>query len=117
MLHKIAGLALVLLGAGVASPIVPQSFSFTGLLNRFVTPNGDGKNDNAVFLYDNPSDSMGSINIYELRGHKVATVSIEPGCTSGCTTTWSPQSSANGIYIYVVTIDQTSKYGVLVVVR
>ncbi len=114
MLHKIAGLALVFLSAGVASPIAPQAFSFTGLVNRFVTPNGDGKNDTAVFQYSNPQDSAGTIRIYELRGRQVATVAIDPGATSAA---WDPRGSADGIYIYVITIDQTATSGVLVVVR
>jgi len=116
MLHKIACLALVLMSAAVASPLAPQGFSFTGV-NRFVTPNGDTKNDTAVFRYDNSQDSAGTIRIYELRGRQVATVAIDPGCTANCFVTWDPRGYANGIYIYVLTIDQTSKSGVLVVVR
>lgn len=113
MLHKIAGLALIFIGAGVATPIAPQGFAFTGV-NRFVTPNGDRKNDTAVFRYDNPQDSAGNIRVYELRGHQVATIAIEPGSTSAA---WNPTGYPNGIYIYVITIAQASTSGVLVVVR
>ena len=115
MLHRITGLALLLVGTGTASPLAPQQgFSFTKTVNRFVTPNGDGKNDTAVFQYANPQDSSGSIRIYEMRGHLVATITIDPGTT---TATWNPGAIANGVYIYVITIDQVSRSGVLVVVR
>lgn len=113
MLHKIAGLALILASAGVASPFAPQGFSFTGV-NRFVTPNGDNKNDLAVFQYANPQDAAGTIHIYELRGRQVASVAIEPGTAFA---SWDPRGYANGVYIYVISIDKTAKSGVLVVVR
>lgn len=113
MLHKIAWAALLLIGAGVATPIAPQGFAFTSV-NRFVTPNGDNKNDTAVFRYENPQDSAGNIRVYELRGHLVATIAIESGTTFAV---WNPRGLANGVYIYVITIDQASKSGVLVVVR
>ncbi len=113
MLHKIAGLALILISAGFAAPIAPQGFSFTSV-NRFVTPNGDSKNDTAVFQYANPQDSSGTIRIFELRGRQVATVSIDSNSTF---VAWDPRGYANGVYIYVITIDHTSRSGVLVVVR
>ncbi len=109
--------ALLLIGAFLAPPLQAQGFAFTGLLNRFVTPNGDGKNDAAVFQYLNPTDSAGTIRIFELRGRQVAAVSIDPGCVANCFAAWDPRGYANGIYIYVITVDQTSKSGVLVVVR
>jgi len=113
MLHKIAGLALILISAGVSAPIAPQGFAFNGV-NRFVTPNGDRKNDTAVFLYANPQDSAGSIRVYEIRGHQVASISIDPGTTSAV---WNPVGLPNGLYLYVITIDRASTSGVLVVVR
>ena len=116
MLYKIAGLALIFISAGVASPIAPQGFSLTGV-NRFVTPNGDKRNDAAFFRYDNSQDTSGTIRIYELYGRQVATIVIEPGCISGCTASWDPRGYADGVYIYVLTIDQASRSGVLVVVR
>lgn len=113
MLHKIAGLAIILVSSGIASTTAPLGFSFGGV-NRFVTPNGDGKNDTAVFQYANPQDSSGTIRIYELRGRQVATVAIEPNTTFA---SWDPSGYASGIYVYVVIIDQTAKSGVLVVMR
>ncbi len=114
MLHKIAGLALVLISAGFASPFAPSGFSFTGPRTRFVTPNGDGKNDLAVFQYSNPQDSAGTIRIYDIRGRQVATVAIEPGSPFA---SWDPRGYANGVYIYVVTIDMKATSGIVVVVR
>jgi hypothetical protein len=117
MPRKIIGLALLLAGAFFAPPLLAQGFAFTGLLNRFVTPNGDGKNDAAVFQYSNQTDSAGTIRIYELRGRQVGSVSIESGCVANCSAAWDPRGQPNGVYIYVFSIDQTSKSGVLVVVR
>jgi hypothetical protein len=117
MPNKIIGLALLLMSVFFAPPLQAQGFVFTGLLNRFVTPNGDGKNDTAVFQYLNPTDSAGTIRIFELRGRQIASVAIESGCVVNCTAAWDPRGQPNGVYIYVITIDQTSKSGVLVVVR
>lgn len=107
--------ALVLIAcASAAAPVAPQGFSFTGVVNRLVTPNGDGKNDSAVFQYSNPQDSSGSVRIYDLRGRQVAVVAIEPGSTFAV---WNPRGFANGVYVYVITIDRTAKSGALMVVR
>jgi len=114
MPHKTLGVAILLLGAFFVPPLQAAGFAFAGLLNRFVTPNGDGKNDAAVFQYLNPTDSAGTIRIFELRGRQVASVPIESGTSSAA---WDPRGYANGIYIFVVSIDKTSKSGVLVVVR
>jgi hypothetical protein len=113
MLHKIGAWAFLLLSAVGAAPVTPQGFSLTGV-NRFVTPNGDSKNDSAVFRYANTFDAAGTIRIYELRGRQVATVDIVPGTTFA---TWDPRGYANGVYVYVISIDQSAKSGVLVVVR
>jgi len=117
MLHKIAGLALILISAGAASPVAPLGFSFTGV-NRFVTPNGDNKNDFAVFQYANPTDAGGTIRIYALRGRQVATIAIEPGaCIASCSVSWDPRGYADGVYIYALSIERATRSGVLVVVR
>lgn len=116
MRHKLIALALVLASVSGAATFAPQGFAFTGV-HRFVTPNGDRKNDTADFRYENPQDSAGTIRIFELRGRLTATVPIVPGCTTGCSVSWDPRGAADGIYIYVLTIDQTSKSGVVVVVR
>jgi hypothetical protein len=112
--HTLAVLALLLMGGASAAPVAPLGFTFTGVVNRFITPNGDGKNDAAVFQYANAQDSAGVIRIYELRGRQVASIAIEPGTTFA---SWDPRGFASGVYIYVVTIEQASRSGVLVVVR
>jgi hypothetical protein len=114
MPQALAALTLLLAGAAAASSPAPQGFSFTGPVTRFVTPNGDGKNDEAVFRYDNPRDSAGSVRLYELSGRQVATVAIEPNSSSA---SWNPRGYAGGVYIYVVTIDQKAISGTVVVVR
>src|SRR5688500_8556991 len=114
MALKIAGLALILIGSVSAAAVAPQAFSLTRVVNRFVTPNGDGKNDLAFFQYSNANQASGTLRIFELRGRQVASVALDPEAQ---TVFWDPRGYANGIYIYVLTVDQTSKSGVLVVVR
>lgn len=116
MLRAIAGLALILIGTAAATPIASLGFSLTGV-NRFVTPNGDTHNDAAFFRYDNPQDVAGSIRIYELSGRHVATVTIDVGPTCPCVVSWDPRGFSNGIYIYVLSIGESTRSGALVVVR
>ena len=119
MLHKIAGLALVFLSAGVAAPIAPQGFSFTGLVNRFVTPNGDGKNDNVVFVFDNPRDAAVRGRILDLRGRVVAS-DLLPGPVQN-SLQWDGTSSGRGVpggvYIYQLEGEGRSFTGTIVILK
>ena len=107
---------LLTLAAGVfAAGFKTTAFSFTGVANRFVTPNGDGKNDTATFQFSNPRDSGGTLRIYDVRGHRVAEVSIEPTASS---VSWDPgRNAASGVYIYVISIEQQTVTGAVVVVK
>ena len=134
-----AVLAIVaLLAVGVFAQSAP--FRFLGPLSRVLTPNGDGKNDMAIFCFDNPSDSDISGNIYSLLGSVVATMgprmaSSVSGPGAGCistygpgalgsssqTMTWDGRSNgsavAGGIYVYRITAELKSYTGTLIVVK
>lgn len=104
--------------AGVTSAFRPAAFSFAGVANRFVTPNGDGRNDTATFRFSNPRDSAGTLKIYDLRGHRVAEVAIEPTSSVSSFVTWDPgRNTASGVYIYVISVEQTTVTGAVVVVK
>lgn len=96
----------------------PAAFSFekgTGLSNRFITPNGDGKNDAVVFTYSNPRASAVTGRVLDLRGRKVADLAPGPVADS---LTWAPGgATASGVYIYVLEAEGTASAGTLVVLR
>ena len=107
-------LADLSLGAGLRV----QGFSFLGVSNRLITPNGDGKNDTVTFQFSNPRDAAGTVKIFSLSGHEQAVLSIEAGSTS---LVWDAKSSGQvvgaGVYIYVVTVEDAAVSGTVVVVR
>jgi hypothetical protein len=108
---------------------VASGFSFNGVSNRFITPNGDRKNDNVAFSFSNPSDSAGSIKIYDLRGHLLTTISINSGGSVTCPNStpgngcpvWDARANgqivSSGVYIYVINIESAVISGALVVIR
>lgn len=113
---------LLLLGALAASAfgagIRPAAFTFGAVINRFITPNGDGRNDAATFRFDNPRDSGGTLKVYDLRGHKVAEVEIQPTTAAQSSVAWTPaRDTPSGVYIYVITVEQQTVSGAVVVVR
>src|SRR5262245_37301988 len=94
---------------------VPASFRFDGTTNRFITPNGDGKNDTTTFRFANPRASSGSVRIFTLRGREVESISIPTGAV---TATWAPGSgTASGVYVFVIRLDDSSYSGAVAVVR
>lgn len=101
--------------AGVSRP---RGFVFNGVSNRFITPNGDGRNDNVAFRFSNPRDSAGAIKIYDVRGHAVASLPINPGDVSE---TWDAKAGGravdSGVYVYVIEIEGGVASGAVVVVR
>ncbi|MDX6769954.1 MAG: gliding motility-associated C-terminal domain-containing protein [Elusimicrobiota bacterium] len=110
---------LMTLAAGVfASGLRPTAFTFSGVVNRFVTPNGDGRNDTATFQFSNPRDSGGTLKVFDLRGHKVAEVEIQPTVAVTSSVSWAPSTTIpSGVYVYVITIEQQTVTGAVVVVR
>ena len=89
-----------------------------GLLNRLITPNGDGKNDTMVFIFDNPQEKAVKGRIYDLRGALVATMGPGPVSNS---LVWDAKSGGQvvpgGVYIYQLEADGTVYNGTVVVVK
>ncbi|MFI5346995.1 MAG: hypothetical protein ACHQ51_11535 [Elusimicrobiota bacterium] len=129
-----AVLAVALLAVGVFAQ--SAAFRFFGPLSRIITPNGDGKNDQVFFCFDNPSDSDASGKVYSLLGSEVATMGprLTPsvaGCaaagtpqfpgTSNQSLTWDGRSNGSvvrsGVYIYRITAELKVYSGTLIVVR
>ena len=114
------GAVLLALTAGAATTdgIGVAGFSFTGVTNRTITPNGDRKNDTVTFRFANPRDAAGSVKIYDVRGHLIASIAVNPGDQSA---TWDPrtggQGAASGVYIYVIQVEGTVSTGVVVVIK
>jgi gliding motility-associated-like protein len=98
-----------------------QDFSFnsSGLINKFITPNGDGKNDSATFTAQNPRNSEVIGKIYDLTGSLVTqfcdTVSNPIVCS------WDGKANGHvvpgGVYIYQLLGDGHSFTGTVVVIR
>ncbi len=97
-----------------------QAFSFdsSGLLNRFLTPNGDRKNDTVVFQFSNPMDSAVSGKIYDLRMAFVA--DLQPGPQPD-TLQWDGKAGGavvpSGLYLYHIEAEGRSFMGILVVIK
>lgn len=105
-------------GAGVSGGARPLGFTFSGVSNRVITPNGDGRNDNVAFRFSNPRDAAGVVKIYDVRGRLVATLTVNPGDTSEV---WDARSNgatvASGLYIFVIAVDGTTTTGAVAVIR
>lgn len=88
------------------------------VLNRFITPNGDGKNDDVVFHFDNPRDVAVQGAIYDLKGALVAQMTPS---TSPDTLKWDGKSNAtvvpSGVYIYQIEAEDKVFNGTVVVIR
>lgn len=121
-------LALVLLPvwvfSGPAGDAVP-AFSFdaaTGISNRFLTPNGDGRNDSVVLSFQNPADVAVAGRIYDLRGAFVAELATDPALDARFNRVWNGKSVngqvvATGLYVYQLEAGEKAYAGVLVVIR
>jgi hypothetical protein len=89
-----------------------------GLSNRLITPNGDGKNDTMVFIFDNPQGTQVKGRLFDLRGAVVA--SMRPGPVAN-SLAWDAKSGGQivpgGVYVYQIEADGTVYNGTVVVVR
>ncbi len=95
------------------------AFSQAGLSNRFVTPNGDGKNDNVVFTFQNPHDAAVHGRILDLRGRVVAS-DLQPGPVLNSLQwdgTSQGRSVPGGVYVYQLEGEGHSFTGTLVVLK
>lgn len=118
----LGGLLLLPLSAALgwlaaAAGLSPQVFTFTGASNRVLTPNGDAKNDNVAFQFDNPQFSEIRVRIYDLKGGLVA----ELGPTTGSTLVWDGRSGGSvvrgGVYVYIIEGERRLFRGAVLVVR
>jgi len=89
-----------------------------GLTNRLITPNGDGKNDTMVFIFDNPQEKEVKGKIYDLHGALVAAMSPGPIANS---LIWDAkaggQAVPGGVYIYQIEEQGTVYNGTVAVIR
>jgi hypothetical protein len=89
-----------------------------GLSNRLITPNGDGKNDTMVFVFDNPSGASARGTIYDLKGARVA--SMVPGPVEN-SLVWDPRAEGRdvpgGVYVYQIESGGEVYNGTAVVIR
>jgi hypothetical protein len=95
------------------------AFNVGGVSNRFITPNGDGKNDDVVFTFDNPRDSAVTGKIFDLRG-RVVVPSLPPGPVSNSLTwdgTAGGRSVSGGVYIYQIQAEGQTFSGTLVIIK
>ena len=91
---------------------------FSGLSNRLITPNGDGKNDTMVFVFDNPMGSGIKGTIYDLKGARVA--DMVPGPVSN-SMLWDAKAGGRvvpgGVYIYQLEAEGKVYNGTVVVIK
>lgn len=94
-------------------------FNPAGISNRFLTPNGDGKNDDVVFTFDNPRDSAVTGKIIDLHG-RVIVGSLPPGPISN-SLIWDGTAGGRvvpgGVYIYQIQAEGHTFNGTIVVIR
>ena len=128
MFASAARLLRILFAGLAAAAIAPRPLPFhlagftfdtgSGISNRYVTPNGDGKNDFVVFSYSNPRASSVTGAVYDLKGAKVADLVSGPKAD---TLMWNGKSAggmaAGGVYVYVIVAEDQAYTGTLVVVR
>ena len=93
-----------------------------------ITPNGDRKNDLALFCFDNFSDSGVAGKVFTLLGGEVASMTLVrtplAGCPGGALPqymTWDGRTIegnvANGLYVYRIEAEGKFYVGTLLVVR
>lgn len=117
------------------------TFSLRGAINRFITPNGDAKNDISIHCVENPKDSSLTGKIYDLRGHLVVEMLRLRSTGGGATIaqcklafppqfavkimdamTWDGRSAggaavASGVYVYRIEGEDSAVTGTVVVAR
>jgi gliding motility-associated-like protein len=97
-----------------------QDFTFdpSTITNRFITPNGDGKNDNVVFHVNNPAFIATTGKIFDIRGGFVADMPYDP---LGMNFTWDARSNGtvvpSGVYIYQIQAGDQVFNGTVVVIK
>lgn len=92
-------------------------FDKSGLSNRILTPNGDGRNDNVIFTFDSDGTEVTG-KIFDLKGAFVADLGPGPVTNS---LKWDGKSNGSvvpgGIYIYQLKSGDKVFNGTVVVIR
>lgn len=118
---RTASFLLLLLAASLKAAYLPspKGFSFTAVSNRFITPNGDGRNDVVVFTFANPRFAEVTGRIYDIQG-KLVTGSLSAGPQAD-SLAWDGKSGGapvpNGLYVYVIEAEGLAIRGLVTVVR
>lgn len=100
-------------------------------LNRFITPNGDGRNDTFIFRCHNPRDAHVEARILDMSGQEVARMLLKQRSSGSDPTNtsssgeyydleWDPNSGARhrgGVYLYQVLVEDNVYKGTIVVIR
>jgi len=94
------------------------SFDTSGISNRFITPNGDGRNDSVVFTFENQRDSEVKGRIFDMKGALVADMGPGPVANS---LIWDAKSGgspvAGGVYIYQIQGEGKTHNGTIIVIK
>jgi gliding motility-associated-like protein len=94
------------------------TFDLSNITTRVITPNGDGRNDFAIMIFDNPNGSSVTGKIYDLRGAFVADMAAGPQPDS---LQWDGKMNGSvvtsGVYVYQVKGDGKTFNGTFVVAR
>jgi gliding motility-associated-like protein len=94
-------------------------FNSSGLTNKFITPNGDHRNDNATFVGSNLSNAEIIGKIYDMTGAFVTQFCDTTNYQIMCT--WDGKANGHvvpgGVYIYQLQGEGKSFTGTVVVIR
>lgn len=99
-----------------------QGFQFNSanVSNRMVTPNGDGKNDDVLFTFDNPAASEVVGHVFDARGREIATMVPGPINPQG-SLLWDGKSNGKwvpgGVYIYEIKAEGQTHTGSIIVIK
>jgi hypothetical protein len=105
------------------------NFDISQLTNKVITPNGDGKNDQAMFILDNPRGSAVSGKIYDLRGAYISDMATCSNVINQLTCSslqcsclqWNGYGNnrvvPGGVYVYEIRGEDKVFTGTLLVIR
>lgn len=93
-------------------------FDLSGISNKAITPNGDGRNDQVVFSFENPRDSAFSGDVFDVTGARIAPMA--PGPLTD-TLKWDGRANGRavpgGVYVWQIRGEGKTFNGTVVVIR
>ncbi|MBI4347816.1 MAG: fibronectin type III domain-containing protein [Elusimicrobia bacterium] len=93
-------------------------FDLSGISNKAITPNGDGRNDQVIFTFDNPRDSLISGEVFDVNGARIAAMTPGPlGNTLKWDGTANGRAVPSGVYVYQIRGEAKTFNGTVVVIR